>query len=121
MIDFFENIGWDIGSPEKALIKSADYICKYRNKHGGLSGEFTQNLEKVINFFYEPEPEPMPFGIFWDDGEEDYIQVGYMEINIKYPDDSNFKYIRHPKATIVIHWKNFKEIKTIEELKEYYK
>jgi hypothetical protein len=56
-LEFFENMGWDIGSSEKGLIKSSDNIDKYRNIHGGLGGEFTQKIEKVINFFYEPKPE----------------------------------------------------------------
>ena len=118
MIEFFENIGWDIGTSEKALIKSSDYICKYRNKHGGLGGAFTQKIEKVINFFYEPDPETMPFGIFWDDGLINNTRIGYMGICA---DGVDFKYNQYFKGEKLINWNNFKEIKTIEELKEFCK
>jgi hypothetical protein len=112
MIEFFENIGWEITGRERKLIKSADHINTYRNIYNELGEEDTQKIEKVINFFYEPEP--MLFGIFWDDGDI-HRRIGYMEICT---DEVDFKYNQYFKGKIVASWNNFKEINSIEELKE---
>ena len=118
MIEFFEEIGWEITGRERKLIKSADYINQYRDFYKDT--EFAnETAKKVINFFYEPEP--MPFGVFWDNFNRDYIQVGYMTINPKYQHNSTCKYIKYSKGRYVNPWENFKEIKDIEELKEFCK
>ena len=113
---FFDELGWGISGAEKTLIKSEDYIDKYRNIYKDLE-EHDEKVEQVIDFFYEP----MPFGIFWDDGEDDHIYIGYMEIDLNYPKKTRYKYRRHCKGITENNWNNFKEIKTLEELKEYYK
>ena len=117
MIEFFEEIHWSIRDVEQELIKSADYINEYRNYYKFSEEEF-EKAEKVINFFYEPEPEFMPFGIFWDDGFINNTRIGYMGICA---DGVDFKYNQYFKGEKLINWNNFKEIKTIEELKEFCK
>jgi hypothetical protein len=120
MIEFFEEIHWSIRDVEQELIKSADYINEYSNYYKFSEEEF-EKAEKVINFFYEPESEPMPFGIFWNDDDKDSYVNGFMEINPKYPKQSVYKYRCYQDGIIYATYDNFKEIKDIEELKEYYK
>ena len=116
-IEFFDEIYWYIGAAENKLIKSADYIDEYRDYYK-FSEENLEKAEKVINFFYEPEPEPMPFGIFWDYGDINNTRIGYMGIC---NGEVDFKYNQYFKGKKLTNWNNFKEIKTIEELKEYCK
>ena len=54
--EFFDEIDWNITNAERKLIKSADYIDKYKNYYKDTEESF-EKAEKVTNFFYEPEPD----------------------------------------------------------------
>ena len=116
VVEFFDKIDWCIDEEYRKLIKSSDYIEKYRGVYS-YNKEYRETAEKVINFFWEV---PMPFGVFWDD-DVSLIEFGFMQINDEYPDDSKFKYTRYVSGQDRESWKNFKELKNWDKLQEYNK